>query len=99
MTRGIISALTAPTLTDRRKPGDFIQTDAAINPGNSGGALVDARGQLIGINTLIYSPTGAFSGMGFAIPAAVVQHYRRHPHPRRQSEPRLHRRFHRRRHA
>jgi serine protease Do len=74
VTRGIISALNrANPDSDRRKPGDFIQTDAAINPGNSGGALVDARGQLIGINTFLYSPTGAFSGMGFAIPTAVAQ--------------------------
>src|ERR1700728_770098 len=74
VTRGIISALNRSSLdSDPRKPGDFIQTDAAINPGNSGGALVDARGQLIGINTFLYSPTGAFSGMGFAIPTAVAQ--------------------------
>ncbi|HET7345807.1 MAG TPA: PDZ domain-containing protein, partial [Acidobacteriaceae bacterium] len=58
---------------DRHKPGEFIQTDAAINPGNSGGALVDARGQLIGINTFLISPTGSFSGMGFAIPSEVAQ--------------------------
>jgi serine protease Do len=74
VTRGIISALNRSNLdSDRRKPGEFIQTDAAINPGNSGGALVDARGQLIGINTLLYSPTGSFSGMGFAIPAEIAQ--------------------------
>jgi serine protease Do len=74
VTRGIISALNRPNLeADRRKPGQFIQTDAAINPGNSGGALVDARGQLIGINTMLYSPTGAFSGMGFAIPTQIAQ--------------------------
>jgi serine protease Do len=74
VTRGIISALNRANMdSDRRKPGEFIQTDAAINPGNSGGALVDARGQLIGINTLLYSPTGAFAGMGFAIPAEIAQ--------------------------
>jgi serine protease Do len=74
VTRGIISALNRSNLdSDRRKPGEFIQTDAAINPGNSGGALVDARGQLIGINTLLYSPTGSFSGMGFAIPAEIAE--------------------------
>jgi serine protease Do len=74
VTRGIISALNrANPDSDRRKPGEFIQTDAAINPGNSGGALVDARGQLIGINTFLYSPTGAFSGMGFAIPTAIAE--------------------------
>ena len=58
---------------DRRKPGEFIQTDAAINPGNSGGPLVDARGEVIGINTFLVSPSGAFSGMGFAIPTQIVK--------------------------
>ena len=48
---------------------DFIQTDAAINPGNSGGALVNARGELVGINTMIYSETGGYQGIGFAIPS------------------------------
>jgi serine protease Do len=48
---------------------DFIQTDAAINPGNSGGALVSARGELVGINTMIYSETGGYQGIGFAIPS------------------------------
>lgn len=51
----------------------FIQTDAAINPGNSGGALVDVQGNLVGINTAIYSRTGAYNGYGFAIPANIVQ--------------------------
>jgi serine protease Do len=76
VTRGIISALNRPnpSATDRRKPGEFIQTDAAINQGNSGGALVDARGELIGINTFIISQTGGFAGMGFAIPSEIVQH-------------------------
>jgi S1-C subfamily serine protease len=52
---------------------DFIQTDAAINPGNSGGALVDTRGQLIGINTAIYSETGGYQGIGFAVPANIAK--------------------------
>ena len=75
VTRGIISALNRPNpdASDRRKPGEFIQTDAAINPGNSGGALVDARGELIGINTFLISSSGSFSGIGFAIPAQIVQ--------------------------
>jgi serine protease Do len=75
VTRGIISALNRPNpdASDRRKPGEFIQTDAAINPGNSGGALVDARGELIGINTFLISSNGSFSGMGFAIPTRIVE--------------------------
>jgi serine protease Do len=75
VTRGIVSALNRPNpdASDRRKLGEFIQTDAAINPGNSGGALVDARGELIGINTFLISSSGSFSGMGFAIPSQIVQ--------------------------
>jgi serine protease Do len=75
VTRGIISALNRPNLSDsdRRKPGEFIQTDAAINPGNSGGPLVNARGEVIGINTFLVSPSGTFSGMGFAIPTQIVK--------------------------
>jgi S1-C subfamily serine protease len=52
---------------------DFIQTDAAINPGNSGGALVNARGELVGINTMIYSETGSNTGIGFAIPSNLAR--------------------------
>jgi serine protease Do len=75
VTRGIVSALNRPNpfSEDGRKPGAFIQTDAAINPGNSGGALVDARGELVGINTFLVSSTGGFSGMGFAIPTQIVK--------------------------
>jgi serine protease Do len=75
VTRGIISALNRanPDPSDRSKPGQFIQTDAAINPGNSGGPLVDARGEVIGINTFLVSPSGTFSGMGFAIPSQIVR--------------------------
>ena len=75
VTRGIISALNRPNPdpSDRRKPGEFIQTDAAINPGNSGGALVDARGELIGINTFLISSSGSFAGMGFAIPTQIAE--------------------------
>jgi len=75
VTRGIVSALNRPnpSQTDRRKPGQFIQTDAAINPGNSGGPLVNARGEVIGINTFLISPSGTFSGMGFAIPTQIVR--------------------------
>ena len=74
VTRGIVSALNRPNpyADDRRKPGQFIQTDAAINPGNSGGPLVNARGEVVGINTFLISPSGTFSGMGFAIPTQIV---------------------------
>jgi serine protease Do len=75
VTRGIVSALNRgnPDPTNRAKPGEFIQTDAAINPGNSGGPLVDAHGEVIGINTFLVSPSGTFSGMGFAIPTQIVK--------------------------
>ena len=74
VTRGIVSALNRPNpASDRRAPGEFIQTDAAINPGNSGGPLVDARGEVVGINTFLISETGGFSGMGFAIPTQIVK--------------------------
>lgn len=53
---------------------DVIQTDAAINPGNSGGPLLDSSGSLIGINTAIYSPSGASSGVGFSIPVDTVSY-------------------------
>ncbi len=75
VTRGIVSALNRPNPynDDPRKPGQYIQTDAAINQGNSGGPLVNAHGEVIGINTFLISPSGAFSGMGFAIPTQIVQ--------------------------
>jgi serine protease Do len=75
VTRGIVSALDRPNpySDDPRKPGDFIQTDAAINPGNSGGPLVDAHGELVGINTFIISGSGSFAGAGFAIPSQIVR--------------------------
>ncbi|MDE3188607.1 MAG: Do family serine endopeptidase [Acidobacteriota bacterium] len=75
VTRGIVSALDRPNpySDDPRKPGDFIQTDAAINPGNSGGPLVDAHGELVGINTFIISNSGAFAGAGFAIPSQIAK--------------------------
>jgi serine protease Do len=75
VTRGIISAVNRanPDPTNPSKPGQFLQTDAAINPGNSGGPLVDARGEVIGINTFLISSSGSFSGMGFAIPTQIVR--------------------------
>jgi len=75
VTRGIISALNRPNpyTDDPRKPGDFIQTDAAINPGNSGGPLVDTHGELIGIDTFIITNSGSFAGAGFAIPSEIAK--------------------------
>jgi len=75
VTRGIISALHRPNpySDDARKPGDFIQTDAAINQGNSGGPLVNAHGELVGINTFIITGSGSFAGAGFAIPSEIAR--------------------------
>jgi serine protease Do len=75
VTRGIVSGLNRPNpfSRDRRQPGSFIQTDAAINHGNSGGPLVNARGEVIGINTFLISSSDSFSGMGFAIPTQIVR--------------------------
>ena len=75
VTRGIISGLDRPNpyRDDPRKPGAFIQTDAAINPGNSGGPLVNAYGEVIGINTFIISGSGSFAGAGFAIPSQIAE--------------------------
>jgi len=72
VTNGIISAM-ARTDVGAADFGSYIQTDASINPGNSGGPLVDMDGDLIGINTFIISRSGSSSGVGFAIPAAVVK--------------------------
>jgi serine protease Do len=74
VTRGIVSAVNRqnPYSDDARKPGGYIQTDAAINPGNSGGALVNAHGELVGINTFIISNSGSFAGAGFAIPSQLA---------------------------
>ena len=73
ITGGIVSALGREirAVTGRTIQG-VIQTDAAINPGNSGGPLLDSAGRLIGVNTAIYSPSGASSGIGFAVPVEVV---------------------------
>jgi S1-C subfamily serine protease len=74
LTTGVISGLGRQirAMTGRVIDG-MIQTDAAVNPGNSGGPLLDSRGRLIGVNTAIYSPTGASAGIGFAIPVDTVQ--------------------------
>ncbi|MEO8521023.1 MAG: trypsin-like peptidase domain-containing protein [Acidobacteriota bacterium] len=74
VTLGIVSA-TGRSLEGRLAAyEDFIQTDAAINPGNSGGALVNARGELVGINTAIFSETGGYQGIGFAVPSNLARH-------------------------
>ncbi len=75
ITAGIISAKgrNINILREQYAVEDFIQTDAAINPGNSGGALVNLEGGLVGINTAIASPTGTYSGYGFAVPANIVK--------------------------
>jgi 2-alkenal reductase len=73
LTTGVISALQRRLPTgEGRELADVIQTDAAINPGNSGGPLLDSAGRLIGVNTAIFSPSGASAGIGFAIPVDVV---------------------------
>ncbi len=73
LTTGIVSGLARPLQTEEGYViRETIQTDAAINPGNSGGPLLNSRGELIGINTAIYSPSGASAGVGFAIPINTV---------------------------
>ncbi len=73
ITSGIISALNREIkAVTGRLIGGVIQTDAAINPGNSGGPLIDSAGRLIGVNTAIYSPSGAYAGIGFAVPVDIV---------------------------
>ena len=73
VTLGIVSALGRSLGGNLATYEDFIQTDAAINPGNSGGALVNVRGELIGINTAILSDTGAYQGIGFAVPSNLAR--------------------------
>ncbi|WP_395671674.1 Do family serine endopeptidase [Phenylobacterium sp.] len=73
VTNGIISALNRTADPNGDAATNYIQTDAAINPGNSGGALVDMDGDLIGVNSFILSRSGTSSGVGFAVPAAVVR--------------------------
>ncbi|GLX77319.1 2-alkenal reductase [Thalassotalea insulae] len=73
LTSGIVSALNRSLSADSDLSiNNLIQTDAAINPGNSGGPLLDSAGRLIGINTAIYSPSGAYAGIGFAVPVDTV---------------------------
>ena len=72
VTLGIVSAVGRDNLGVARYE-DFIQTDAAINPGNSGGALINASGELVGINTAIYSDSGGYQGVGFAVPSNLAR--------------------------
>jgi len=73
LTTGVVSALGREIRSvTNRTIHNVIQTDAAINPGNSGGPLLDSAGRLIGVNTMIYSPSGASSGVGFAVPVHEV---------------------------
>ena len=72
VTSGIVSAL-GRTGINRNGYEDFIQTDASINPGNSGGALVNMRGELVGINSAIVSRTGGNVGIGFAVPSEIAR--------------------------
>jgi len=73
LTTGVISSLGREIESSTRRPiQGVIQTDAAINPGNSGGPLLDSAGRIIGINTAIVSPSGAYAGLGFAVPVDVV---------------------------
>ena len=72
VTAGIVSAKARSLGVYNNGVDSFIQTDAAINQGNSGGALVNAQGELVGINSVLYSPTGAYSGYGFAIPTSIM---------------------------
>lgn len=74
LTTGVVSALGREIESpNQRKITNVIQTDAAINPGNSGGPLLNSEGKLIGVNTMIYSPSGASAGIGFAIPVNTVR--------------------------
>jgi len=74
LTTGIISGLGRPLKNDKGIIiRDLIQTDASINPGNSGGPLLNSRGELIGVNTMIYTPSGGSVGIGFAVPAATAR--------------------------
>jgi len=74
LTTGVVSALgRSMRALSGRQIHDMIQTDAAINPGNSGGPLLNSSGELIGVSTAIYSPSGAYAGVGFAIPVDVVR--------------------------
>lgn len=72
VTAGIVSAKARSLGVYNQGVESFIQTDAVINQGNSGGALVNARGELVGINSVLYSPTGSYSGCGFAIPTSIM---------------------------
>jgi len=77
VTQGIISAKHRTGITDPSSYQDFLQTDAAINPGNSGGPLLNLKGEVIGINSVIASSSGGFEGIGFSIPSNIASHIAR----------------------
>jgi serine protease Do len=88
VTLGIVSALGRGRMGITQYE-DFIQTDAAINPGNSGGALVNTKGELVGINTAIFSQTGGYQGVRFAVPTAMAKPVYRESGQNRPGRPRL----------
>ena len=88
VTAGIVSA-TGRTNVGFADYEDFIQTDAAINPGNSGGALINTRGELVGINTGIFSQSGGYQGIGFAVPSNLARHVDRRSDEVRRGPPRV----------
>lgn len=72
LSTGVVSALNRDIVSAGTSIAGGIQTDASINPGNSGGALLDSSGRLVGVNTAIFTPTGVFTGIGFALPSRTV---------------------------
>ena len=89
VTAGIVSAK-GRNIVPQRQFQQFIQTDAAINPGNSGGALVDMNGDVIGINTAIFTTGGGYQGVGFALPSnTVIQVYNQLIGPEHKVYPRF----------
>jgi serine protease Do len=73
VTAGIVSAKGRSSIVEKLDVQDFLQTDAAINPGNSGGPLVDLKGRIIGVNSAIWSKSGGYEGIGFAIPSKIAK--------------------------
>jgi serine protease Do len=92
VTAGIVSAKGRSLPQENYVP--FIQTDVAINPGNSGGPLFNMKGEVVGINSQIYSRSGGFMGISFAIPIDVAMDVQAQLRAKRQGQPRSHRRGH-----